>query len=66
MIPSNVNRKRYTDIVKENNIYTAYMADWDYIGNVAERAIEADNQFLKAKGIKDQILNVFKPKDQKR
>ena len=64
-IPSNVNRMRYTDAIKSNSVYTAYEEDWEYMGNIASRAIEADNEFLKAKGIKESILEVFKPKEQK-
>ena len=64
-IPSNVNRKRYVDAIKTNSIYLAYEQDWDYIGNIAQRAIEAENQFLKAKGIKESVMSVFNRGDKK-
>ena len=62
-IPSNLNRKRYVDAIKTNSVYIAYEQDWDYMGNIAQRAIEAENQFLKAKGIKESVLGIFKKKE---
>jgi len=65
-LPSNINRKRYVDAIKTNSIYIAYEQDWDYIGNIAQRAIEAENQFLKAKGIKESVMSVFGRGDKKK
>ena len=63
MIPSNVNRMRYTDVIKTNSIFSAYEKDWDYTGNIAERAVEADNQYLKVKGVRQSVVDVFRKKD---
>ena len=60
MVPSNVNRKYFADVIKTNSVYVAYEQDWKYIGNIAERAVEADNQYLKFIGGRNQAVNVFK------